>query len=57
MSNGPKPYQIFFAELKRRRILVRYFAQPRLRDCLRITVGTAEEIAALLAELRDILDT
>jgi len=41
-------------ELFGRKILVRYFDTPRLRDCLRITVGTDEEIDALLDELRDI---
>lgn len=37
--------------LKRRRILVRYFDAPGLRDCIRITVGTPREIAALLSAL------
>jgi len=49
------PAAELYAELKQRRILVRYFDQPRLRDCLRITVGTDEEIAALGRELEDIL--
>jgi histidinol-phosphate aminotransferase len=35
--------------LKDEGILVRHFATPALRDALRITVGTPEEIAALLA--------
>jgi histidinol-phosphate aminotransferase len=35
--------------LKEEGILVRHFATPALRDALRITVGTPEEIAALLA--------
>ena len=44
-----------YAELKERRILVRYFATPpRLADCLRISVGTDAEIAALLAALKDL---
>ena len=44
-----------YAELKERRILVRYFASPpRLADCLRISVGTDEEIAALLATLKEL---
>ncbi len=44
-----------YAELKERRILVRYFASPpRLADCLRISVGTDEEIAALLAALKEL---
>jgi histidinol-phosphate aminotransferase len=42
-------------ELKRRKILVRYFPLRRLDDCLRITVGTDKEVDALLRELRDIL--
>ena len=37
--------------LKRRKILVRYFDAPGLRDCLRITVGTSREIALLLRAL------
>ena len=44
-----------FEALFARKILVRYFAQPRLDDCLRITVGTDDETDALLAALRDIL--
>jgi histidinol-phosphate aminotransferase len=44
-----------FSSLKEKRILVRYFATPELRDALRITVGTDEEIDALLAALRELL--
>ena len=40
-----------YEELKRRKILVRYFDVPGLRDCLRITVGTPKEVRALLNEL------
>ncbi len=44
-----------YAQLKERRILVRYFAAPpRLADCLRISVGTDAEIAALLAALKEL---
>jgi histidinol-phosphate aminotransferase len=43
-----------YRELKERKILVRYIDQPRLDDCLRITVGTDEEIDTLLKELADI---
>ena len=44
-----------YAELKERRILVRYFASPpRLADCLRISVGTDAEIDALLAALKEL---
>jgi histidinol-phosphate aminotransferase len=44
-----------FEELKRRKILVRYFDTPRLSGCLRITVGTDDEVGALLAALREML--
>jgi len=44
-----------YEELKQRKILVRYFPIRRLEDCLRITVGTDEEVDALLRELKDIL--
>ena len=43
-----------YRELKERKILVRYIDQPRLDDCLRITVGTDEEIDTLLKELAEI---
>ena len=38
--------------LKERGVLVRYFDVPELRDALRISVGTPEEIDTLLAALR-----
>ncbi|HEU5360701.1 MAG TPA: histidinol-phosphate transaminase [Candidatus Deferrimicrobiaceae bacterium] len=44
-----------YQALKRRKILVRYFDTPRLAGCLRITVGTDDEIGTLLAALREIL--
>ncbi|UCD46437.1 MAG: histidinol-phosphate transaminase [Deltaproteobacteria bacterium] len=44
-----------YEELKRRKILVRYFDTPRLSGCLRITVGTDDEVGALLAALREML--
>jgi histidinol-phosphate/aromatic aminotransferase/cobyric acid decarboxylase-like protein len=41
-----------YEALKARRILVRHFDTPRLADCLRITVGTDEEVAALLEAMK-----
>ncbi len=38
-----------YEALKRQKILVRYFDAPGLRDALRITVGTAREVTALLS--------
>lgn len=40
--------------LKQRRILVRWFDVPELRDALRISVGTDDEIDALLAALGEL---
>ncbi len=42
--------------LKQRGVLVRYFPTPELRDALRITVGTDEEIATLLEGLAPLLE-
>ena len=42
--------------LRERAIIVRHFAKPeRISDFLRITVGTPEQCAALIAALRDIV--
>ena len=46
-----KNLQAVYEELKRRKILLRWFDVPGLRDCLRITVGTPKEVQALLKEL------
>jgi histidinol-phosphate aminotransferase len=43
-----------YEALKRRKILVRYFDTPRLAGCLRITVGTDDEVGALLDALKGI---
>ncbi len=43
-----------YEELKRRKILVRYFDLPRLQDSLRITVGTSQEVQTLLKELESV---
>jgi histidinol-phosphate aminotransferase len=39
--------------VKDRGILIRYFSMPELSDCVRITVGTDEQIDQLLAALRE----
>jgi histidinol-phosphate aminotransferase len=44
-----------YEELKRRKILVRYFDLPELRDSIRITVGTPRETKILLREIEAIL--
>jgi histidinol-phosphate aminotransferase len=40
------------ANLRKRGILVRYFATPELKDALRITIGTPAEMAALMRAVR-----
>ncbi len=42
------------ARLRQRGILVRYFEEPRVEDCIRISVGRPEDTDALLAALRQI---
>jgi histidinol-phosphate aminotransferase len=44
-----------YEELTKRKIYVRYFAYPQLKDKLRITVGTAEQNDKLLLALKEIL--
>ena len=52
-GRGPR----VFAGLKEHRILVKNLdgTHPLLRDCLRVTVGTAEENRAFLEAMRDLL--
>lgn len=44
-----------YQKLKDRGILVRYFSDKRISDYVRITVGTDDEMLALVAEIKDIL--
>ena len=44
-----------YLQLKQRAILVRYFDAPRLRDFCRITIGTRDQVNALLDAIRSIL--
>jgi histidinol-phosphate aminotransferase len=47
--------EALYEGLKAAHILVRYFADDRLKDKLRITVGTPQENAQLLAQLTALL--
>ncbi len=49
------PAKAWLARLRARKILVRWFDLPEVRDYLRITVGTDSEVDALLAASRAIL--
>lgn len=47
--------EYLYKELKNRGILVRHFNSAGIEDYVRITIGTNEQMAALLKELSDIL--
>jgi histidinol-phosphate aminotransferase len=44
-----------YEALEARRILVRYFRSPLVRDSLRVTVGTDAEVEAFLTTLQELL--
>ncbi len=46
-----------FEQLKRRHIYVRYFAKERIKDYLRITVGTEVQMDRFLQAVREIIGT
>jgi len=54
-SHGSKSAAELFSGLKERGILVRYFNKPRIDNYLRITIGTDEQMEAVLAALDEIL--
>ena len=54
-TRSDRPVEPFFAELKRRGILVRYMNYGPFGDGLRITVGTDGEIDRLLADLQSLV--
>lgn len=45
-----------YAQLKEKGVLVRHFDAPRIANWLRITIGTPDEMRALLAALDEILE-
>lgn len=51
-----KSAESIYLALKQKAILVRYFKQARIDNCLRITIGTREECEALIAALVEILN-
>jgi histidinol-phosphate/aromatic aminotransferase/cobyric acid decarboxylase-like protein len=42
-------------KLRRKKILVRWFSAPEIKDYLRITIGTPSEAAALVGQARKTL--
>jgi histidinol-phosphate aminotransferase len=49
------PAEVWLEKLRERKLLVRWFKYPEVRDFLRITIGTPEEARALVRAARDIL--
>ena len=49
------PAQDWLQRLRDRKVLVRWFSHPSVRDYLRITIGTPQEASALVRAARDIL--
>lgn len=49
------PAQEWLQKLRDRKILVRWFSAPEVKDYLRITIGTPDEAAALVKAVRAIL--
>lgn len=47
--------QTYYLKLKERGVLVRYLSQPTLRNYVRITIGSAEQMQRLLTETQAIL--
>lgn len=54
-SHPHTPAKRIFEALRERQIIVRYFNKPRISEYLRISVGTDEEMDALLNALGEIL--
>ncbi|MDL2218854.1 histidinol-phosphate transaminase [Ruminococcaceae bacterium OttesenSCG-928-O06] len=54
-SHETMPAQELYTLLKERRVLVRWFDQPRIQNWLRVTIGTKEEMDKFFFELRKIL--
>ena len=45
----------YFQRLRERGVLVRYLGDERIKNCVRITVGSAEQMEALVRETDNIL--
>ncbi|MDR2044520.1 MAG: histidinol-phosphate transaminase [Clostridium sp.] len=56
VSHKRVPAAEIFAVLKEAGIYVRYWNKPRISDCLRITVGSEEEMESLMAFLKKYLE-
>lgn len=55
-KNNAIPGKELYLKLKARGILVRHFATPRLTDFVRVTIGSAEQMSALISRTKEILE-
>ena len=55
MASHPAGAARLYEQLEQRKILVRHFDKPRLKDFLRITVGTEKNHEVLIEALKGIL--
>ncbi|MDO4740510.1 MAG: histidinol-phosphate transaminase [Eubacteriales bacterium] len=53
--HGAVPGAEIYARLREKGVLVRHFDKPRLRDYNRITIGSAEQMQALIGAMEEIL--
>ena len=51
---GPEARAVY-ENLKKRGILIRYFDEDRLRESIRISIGTDEQVDELVAALHEIM--
>jgi histidinol-phosphate aminotransferase len=51
VDTSPRSARDVYEQLKQQRILVRYFNRPRIENSLRISIGTEEEMAQLIAAI------
>lgn len=56
VSHRTVPAAELFRELRAKGVLVRYFNKPRIDNFLRITIGTDEEMEAMLTAMAEILE-
>lgn len=52
---SPERAEKVFEGLKNRKVLVRYFRNPGISDCLRVSIGTDSDMATFLKELQSLL--
>ena len=55
-KNSTIPGKTLYEKLKERGILVRHFDTTRLTDYIRVTIGSAEQMASFISATKEILE-